>query len=94
MSFKTSQSECGREPFGFDWTGFYTRHGLDTETNLITSSTWTVTGGTKGTEFIDTPRTSVFLEGGTVGVDMVAENEIEIDGGTYKDCRKIIIEVF
>ena len=94
MSYKTTQSECGREPFGFDWTGLYTRYNLDPLVDLITASTWTVTGGTKGPEFIETPRTSVFLEGGTVGVPMIAKNEIEIAGGAYRDCRTIHIEVF
>ena len=94
MSIKTSQASCAKEPFFLDWTEFYERHGLDPNVDLITSSVWEVTNGIKGNEFINTPETGLFLSGGTVGVDILAHNTIEINGGTYADCRTLRVEVF
>lgn len=91
---KTSQSDGGKEPFFLDWTDFYTRHGLDPAVDLITASTWVVTGGVKGVEFIDTPETGVFISGGVAGSEILAKNTIEIGGGTYADSRTLKIEVF
>lgn len=95
MSIKATMADCATEPFFLVWDAFYARHGLDPAVDLITSSTWVVTGATKGVEFIATPDTGLFLTptvgtGGTV----LAENIIEVAGGTYRDCRTLRIEVF
>ena len=89
----TTQPACGREPFTFDWAPFYTRHGLDPLVDLITSSVWEVTGGVKGSEFIDGADTTVFLSGGTVGVTLIAKNTIQINGGTYQNCGTLYVEI-
>lgn len=94
MTIKTKQTECGREPFFLDWSEFYDRHGLDPAVDLITSSVWEVTGGTGGTEFLTTPETGIFLSGGTVGAAILAKNTIQINGGTYQDCRTLRVEVY
>ena len=93
MSLKTTKPDCSVEPFTLDYTPFYEVHGLDVGTDLITSSVWVVTGGSKGAEGFTTPKTSVFLSGGTVGTPLVAKNTIEINGGTYKTCATLYIEV-
>jgi hypothetical protein len=87
-------SDCAIEPFAFDWSEFYTRHGLDPATSPITSSVWTVTNATKSNETTATPVTQVTLTP-TVGPGNVvtAENRISI-GSAYRDCRKLSIEVF
>ncbi len=90
----TKKAECSTEPFTLDWTDFYARHNIDSSLKLITSSTWTVTDGTKGAEYIATPQTTLTIIGGTPGVTLVAENTIEINGGEFRDCRKLYIEVF
>lgn len=90
---KTEKESCSKEVFGLDWTAFFEANGLTVGTDTITSSTWTLTDGTLGLEFIDGAETTVFVEGGTPGVTAVLENIIEINGGTYRDCRKIYIEV-
>ena len=92
---KASMADCAKEPFFLDWAEFYTRHGLDTAVDLITSCVWTVTGATKGTEFIDTPAVGVFLEPTvSAGEYVIAEAVIQINGGAYRDCRTLSIEVF
>lgn len=95
MTIKTAMADCATEPFFLEWDEFYARHGLDPATDLITSSVWTVTGATKGVEFIDTPDTGVFLTPTVAaGQTILAENVIQINGGVYQDCRTLRIEVF
>lgn len=94
MTITATMADCGKEPFFLDWTEFYERHGLDPLVDLITSSVWTVTGGTGGTQFLSTPNTGIFLSGGTPGTPILAENTIQINGGTYQDCRTLRVEVF
>ena len=89
----TTKFACGKEPFTLEWASFFTLHGLDPQANPITSSTWEVTGGVKGNEFIDGADTAVFLSGGTVGTLLVAKNTIQVDGGTYQDCRTLYVEI-
>lgn len=92
---KTTASECSIEPYTFDHSALYARLGLDTVTDLITSSTWVVTGNaTLGANGIDTPQTSTFLTvTGVVGDLIVLKNTIEIDGAIYRDCKKLYITV-
>lgn len=94
MSIQATKSECGLEPFTLDWTELFTRHGLDPNVDLITTSTWDVTGGTKGSDFIATPDTTVVLSGGTIGGSIQAKNTIEINGGAYRDCRTLSVSIF
>lgn len=95
MTYRTKMSEHAREPFVIDWTEFYVRHELDPLVDTITSSVWVVTNATAEDEFLATPKTALFVEP-TVGVGqfITAENRIEINGGAYKDCRTLRIEVF
>ncbi len=92
---KTSKSDCAREPFTFDWIEFFDTHGLTPTANPITSSVWTISGGsaTLGAESIADALTSVFVLGGTTGDKLAVENVIEIGGGTYRDCRTLFISV-
>lgn len=93
MSLTTSMQVCAKEPFTLDWSDFYQVHGLDPATDPITSSTWEVTNGTKGAEFINGAEVSVFISGGAIGKTILAKNTIEIQNGIYRDCRTIYIGV-
>lgn len=93
MSYKTEKSVCTKMPYGFDWANLYTDLGLDPVLNPITSSTWDVTNATKGNEFLNGAQTLVDISGGTLGVDVLAHNTIEIDNGTYRECKTIRIKV-
>ena len=93
MSIKTSKPSCSIEPFTLDYAPFYDTHGLDINTDLITSSVWVVTGGTGGFESFVTPKTTIVLSDGAVGVQMVAKNVIEINGGAFKTCATLFIDV-
>jgi hypothetical protein len=93
MSLKTTKPACSVEPFTLDYAPFYSRHGLDPLVDLITSSVWEVIGGAKGAEGVATPKTSVFLDGGTVGSLLIAKNTIQINGGTYQTCGTLHIRV-
>jgi len=90
---QTSKTSGSREPFELDWTGFYKEFNLDLETDLITSSVWSLSSGTAGPDYVTTPKTKIFIEGGVIGQTIVAQNNIEIRNGEYKDSRKIFIEV-
>lgn len=90
---KTQKQSCSKELFGLDWSDFFTKNGLDPLVDAITSSTWTLTSGTKGSEFVATPETSLFIEGGSPGTTINAENTVEVNGGAYRDCRTLFIEV-
>ena len=94
MTIKTKMSECGREPFTIDWSEFFTRHGLTVGTDTITASAWVVTGGTKLSDSIIGADTPVFIEAVSAGQTVFAKNTIEINGGAYRDCRTLAIEVF
>ena len=91
---RTQRADCAFGPITFDWTDAYVRLGLDPGVDLITSSTWELTGsGSLGAESIATPETTVYVDGGTAGEVMVLENTIEIANGTARDCQKLYIEV-
>ena len=89
----TVKADCAREPFTLDWADFYATYNIDVATTPITSSVWTISDGVKGREFIDGMTTTLTIDGGTQGVILAAENTIEINGGEYRDCRTIYIEV-
>ena len=93
---KTTASICFKEVFTFDWTDFYAKQGLDISSNLITSSVWAVTGnGVGGATAINSPETSIAIEadGASVGDVVTAKNTIQIDDGTYQDCRMLFITI-
>lgn len=90
--FKTQMSACAREPFFIDWAPFFTLHGLDPDTDPITSSVWDVTGASQGVAFINGAETGVFIHSPTAD-EVIAHNTIEVGGGTYRDCRRISITV-
>ena len=93
MSAKGSKPACSLEPFTLDWTDFYNTHNLDPNTDLITSSVWTVTGGTQGSDSIQTPKTTVFLSDGVIGGTLAAKNTIEINGGVYRTCATLYLSI-
>jgi hypothetical protein len=65
--------------YGFDWATWL---GSDT----ISSSSWTVDAGlTQVSDTNDTTTTTVWLEGGTVGVSYKAVNRIVTVGGREED---------
>ena len=94
MPYYTQKQACAREPFTLDWATFFEVHGLDVLTDSITSSVWNVTGGDLLNSSIDGVFTTVLLEGGVLGTPILAENTVEINGGSqYRDCRTLRIEV-
>ncbi len=88
------KSACSEEPFTIDWSSFYTNLGIDVATNPITSSVWTVASGTAVSDTITLDKTTITLSGGVSGEFITAKNNIEINGGQYKDCATLYIRVF
>lgn len=72
--------------YGCDWTAW-----LQTG-EIITTSTWTASGLTKGTETNSAGITSVLLSGGTVGTSYTVTNQIDTDQGRIEQ-RSMIITV-
>ncbi len=89
----TQKMACSREPFTVDWSNFYEKFNIDVAIKPITSSVWHLSDGVKGAEFVSSALVTVFIDGGTPGVVLTAKNTIEINGGEYRDCRTIYIEV-
>ncbi len=89
----TVKQACSKELFGVDWTAFFNANSLVPGTDLITSSQWVLSGGVRGLEFVNDAVTSIYIEDGTTGETIAAENIIEINNGDYRDCRTIYIRV-
>lgn len=94
MTYKTKKGQCGISAFGFEWDELFDRLGLTPGVDTITQSTWTTTGGTQHSTTLSGLSTTVVVSGGVPGVPIICENVIEINGGAYRDCRKIRIEVY
>ena len=90
----TTKQACSKEPFSLDWSAFYALIGLDPRVNQISSSVWVITGGVSiDLESNSGGVTTALVSGGTVGETATIKNTIQVDGGTYKDCRTITLAI-
>ena len=90
---RTHKRSCSREPFTFDWRDFFSEIGIDVVLNPITSSTWILSDGTLGPENVIGSKSTAIVDGGTPGDIIELKNIIEINGGEYRDCATLHIEV-
>ena len=90
---RTVKRACSKEPFTFDWRDFFAELNIDESLHSITSSTWILSGGSLGPQSVIGTKTTAVIDGGVVGEMITLKNIIEINGGQYRDCATLNIEV-
>lgn len=89
---RTSKPRCSRELFYVDFADQLSENGVDTDTVVITTTTWTVENITSVYEETVGTRAYIRLDGG-VGSFATAKVDIRVDADDIELCETIYIDV-
>lgn len=93
MIIETTKNDCSAEPFTVDWAPVYQQLGLDATASPITSSTWSGTGITIGSQaFTGLVATSI-VSAGVIGTPATLENTVIIASLGLTFCQKFAITI-